>query len=371
MSGQIFNVDEPKNISEFQTTAAQAQAEAKTGALAREVEANAEQAKDVALNAAFVAQAKVPELTGQSATDRLTTEASVKTGQAVNEGQRSVEEAKVAGAGYVEQAKSMASSTVAAAQSYMPAGSGPNNSITTGDVVSGLQAGANAAYVTGKQILSTAQETAQPYINSAATAAQPHLEKARDVAASYLPGSTTTQTAPVEGNLGKDTPRASIPYSTLFPCIIPGADNDDAPRQAAQEHPEDEEHYKRAARHAAENTDDHRPVSDEEVSNAKEAHQKIYKDNNKDNLERHGSDAVGGAVVTEVMQKVMASGGDIDIKSLMPLVMSEASKLLGGNADPGFKGEVMQKVTMLALKSQLSSGGGGGGGMASLLNKFL
>jgi hypothetical protein len=65
--------------------------------------------------------------------------------------------------------------------------------------VSGLQAGANAAFETGKQILATAQETAQPYLAAAQETAQPHLVKAKDVAASYLPGSTTTQTAPVEG----------------------------------------------------------------------------------------------------------------------------------------------------------------------------
>ncbi|KAJ6520014.1 hypothetical protein C8R45DRAFT_44462 [Mycena sanguinolenta] len=147
------------------------------------------------MNAAFVAQSKGPELTGQSATDRLTTEASVKTGNAVDQGREDVEAAKVTGAGYVEQAKNMASNAVAAAQSYIPPGSGPDGAHTAGDVVSGLQAGANAAYTTGKQML----ETAQPYIASAAEAAQPHLVKAKDMAASYLPGSTTTQTAPVEG----------------------------------------------------------------------------------------------------------------------------------------------------------------------------
>ncbi|KAJ6575308.1 hypothetical protein B0H19DRAFT_636457 [Mycena capillaripes] len=203
MSGQIFNVEESSRPSEFQTTAAQAQAEAKTGSIAREVEANADQAKDVAENAAFVAQSKGPELTGQSATDRLQTEASVKTGAAVDQGQHDVEAAKAAGAGYVEQAKTMASnavnSAVSTAQSYIPPGSGPDGAHTTGDVVSGLQAGANAAYETTKQILTTAGQTAQPYLAAAQETAQPHLTKAKDVAASYLPGSTTTQTAPVEG----------------------------------------------------------------------------------------------------------------------------------------------------------------------------
>jgi len=199
MSGQIFNVEEASHPSEFQTTAAQAQAEAKTSTIAREVEANADQAKDVATNAAFVAQSKGPELTGQSATDRLQTEASVRTGAAVDQGQQDVAAAKAAGAGYVDQAKNLASNALASAQSYIPPGSGPDGAHTTGDVVSGLQTGATAAYETGKQILTTAAQTAQPYIASAAEAAQPHLVRAKDAAVSYLPGSTTTQTAPVEG----------------------------------------------------------------------------------------------------------------------------------------------------------------------------
>ncbi|KAJ7040422.1 hypothetical protein C8F04DRAFT_1178150 [Mycena alexandri] len=213
MSG-IFNVEEPSKNAEFQTTAAQAQVEAKTGPIAREIEANAEQAKDVAQNAAYVAQAKGPELTGQSAADRLQTEAAVKTGAAVDQGQQDFEAAKATGAGYVEQAKNLASNAVASAQSYIPPGSGPNGQHTAGDVVSGLQAGATAAITTTKDILVAAHDTAKPYVISAAetakpyvvsaaetvqSTAQPHLEKARDVAASYIPGTTTTQTAPVEG----------------------------------------------------------------------------------------------------------------------------------------------------------------------------
>ncbi|KAJ7170066.1 hypothetical protein C8R46DRAFT_222473 [Mycena filopes] len=197
MSG-IFNVEEGKS-AEFQTTAAQAQVEAKTAPIAREIEANAEDAKLAAEKAASVAQSKGPELTGQSATDRLTTDASIKTGAAVDQGKQDVESAKAASAGYVDQAKQVGLNALATAQSYIPPGSGPNGQHTAGDVVSGLQAGATAAITTTKDILVAAHETAKPYIASAAETAQPHLEKARDTAASYLPGSTTTQTAPVEG----------------------------------------------------------------------------------------------------------------------------------------------------------------------------
>ncbi|KAJ7786511.1 hypothetical protein B0H16DRAFT_34505 [Mycena metata] len=224
----IFNVPEPTKEAEFQTTAAQAQADAKTAPIAHEIEANAEQAKDAAQNAAHVAQSKGSELTGQTAADRLQTDVAVKTGAAVDQGQQDFEAAKASGAGYVEQAKTMASNAVASAQSYIPPGSGPNGQHTAGDVVSGLQAGATAAISTTKDILVAATETAKPYVLSAAetakpyvvsaagtvqstaasaagtvqSTAQPHLERARDAAASYLPGSTTTQTAPVEG---KDT----------------------------------------------------------------------------------------------------------------------------------------------------------------------
>ncbi|KAJ7446465.1 hypothetical protein B0H11DRAFT_380315 [Mycena galericulata] len=210
MSGQIFNVEESSHPSEFQTTAAQAQANAPTAPIAREVEANAEQVKEVAENAAFAAQAQGPALTGQSATDRLQTDASIKTGAAVDQGRSDVEAAKATGAGYVEQAKNLVASAatgaVTTAQSYLPPGSGPNGEHTTGDVVTGLQNAGSAALSTGSAALATtkeylvaAQTTAQPHLERARDIAQPHLEHARDVAASYMPGTTTTQTAPVAG----------------------------------------------------------------------------------------------------------------------------------------------------------------------------
>ncbi|KAJ6575306.1 hypothetical protein B0H19DRAFT_1344221 [Mycena capillaripes] len=156
-------------------------------------------------------------------------------------------------------------------------------------------------------------------------------------------------------------------------------ENQHAVSHAAQENPEDEEHYRRAAQHAANNTvrlpsdpiaysEEHRPLSDEEADRAKDAHQKIYHE--KADVESMGSDAVGGAVITQVMKTMSSSGGGGGTDQLMSMAFTEASKLLGGGADPGFKGEVMQKVAMMALKSQLS-GGGGGGGMMTILQKFM
>jgi len=144
--------------------------------------------------------------------------------------------------------------------------------------------------------------------------------------------------------------------------------NQHAVSHAAQENPEDEEHYRRAAQHAANNTEEHRPLSDEEADRAKDAHQKIYHE--KADVESMGSDAVGGAVITQVMKTMSSGGGGGGTDQLMSMAFTEASKLLGGGADPGFKGEVMQKVAMMALKSQLS-GGGGGGGMMTILQKFM
>ncbi|KAJ7631129.1 hypothetical protein FB45DRAFT_917595 [Roridomyces roridus] len=208
MSG-IFNVQEPEHLSEFQTTAAQAQAEAQTSTIAREVEENAEHVKDVAHDAANAALKHGQSLTGQTAGDRLQNDASLKTSAAIEEGRANVEEAKATGATYLDQAKSLAANAAATAQTaattaattavetaqaYLPPPSGADGKHTASDVVTGLQNAGTAAYATTKEYLAAAQTTAQP-----------HIEKARDVAASYLPaGAHTTQTAPVSMG-GKDT----------------------------------------------------------------------------------------------------------------------------------------------------------------------
>ncbi|KAJ7751306.1 hypothetical protein DFH07DRAFT_533084 [Mycena maculata] len=191
MSG-IFNVEESSHPSEFQTSAAEAQAHAPTSTIAREVEANANEVANAAQDAAAAAQTKGTALTGQSPLDRLHNDASVKTSQAVDQGKANVNAAKATGASYIEQAKTIAtnaaSTVTQTAQSYLPPPSGENGQHTTGDMVAGLQNAGSAALATTKEYLAAAQTTAQP-----------HLEKARDVAATYMPGSATTQTAPVSG----------------------------------------------------------------------------------------------------------------------------------------------------------------------------
>ncbi|KAJ7040423.1 hypothetical protein C8F04DRAFT_1312907 [Mycena alexandri] len=145
--------------------------------------------------------------------------------------------------------------------------------------------------------------------------------------------------------------------------------HDETVSHAAAQHPDDEEYYKQASHHAQQNTEDHRPVSDDEIEEGKQAHAQIYQQGNKDNLQEMGSSAVGGAVITQVMKQFSGGGGG-NPQDFMAIAMTEASSLLGGGADPGFKGEVMKKVAMMALKSQMG-GGGGGGGMMTILQKFM
>ncbi|KAJ6604846.1 hypothetical protein DFH09DRAFT_1123935 [Mycena vulgaris] len=144
-------------------------------------------------------------------------------------------------------------------------------------------------------------------------------------------------------------------------------DHEHTVNKATQENPDDAEYYQQASQHVANHTDQHRPPSDDEAEEAKQAHHKIYKKGETDNMESMGADAVGGAAATEAIQKFLSGGGG-DQKDLVAFAMTEASKLLGGNADPGFKGMVMQKAAMMAFKSQL---GGGGGGMMTVLQKFM
>ncbi|KAJ7170065.1 hypothetical protein C8R46DRAFT_1091021 [Mycena filopes] len=145
------------------------------------------------------------------------------------------------------------------------------------------------------------------------------------------------------------------------------ASHEETVSKASAQNPEDEEYYKEASRHAHDNKEEHRPVSDDEVEEGKQAHAQIYQQGNKDNLESMGSSAVGGAVITQVMKQFSGGGGGKQ-EDFMAIAMTEASSLLGGGADAGFKGEVMKKVAMMALKSQMS---GGGGGMMSIMQKFM
>ncbi|KAG6840908.1 hypothetical protein C0991_003250 [Blastosporella zonata] len=123
-TGHIFNVPEAhgKEAVEYETTAAEAQIEAPTSRIARQVEVNAEHVHDAAHDAADVAKHRGPELTGATPTpaDKFQQQVSAKTDAAVAEGHRDVDAGKAAGAGYVVQAKELVEKAISTAQSYLP-----------------------------------------------------------------------------------------------------------------------------------------------------------------------------------------------------------------------------------------------------------
>ncbi|THV07551.1 hypothetical protein K435DRAFT_788459 [Dendrothele bispora CBS 962.96] len=218
-SGKIFNVEEPTGADavKFETTAAAAQIEAPNAAASRAVEKNAEIAQDAANTAAAAAKSFGKEFTGEppSTTEKLQTQAQEITNTAVSEGKQDVEVAKATSAGYVDQAKAMASVAVTTAQNYISSATGATSDTTqsrstttaTGSgpgVVSQLQSGANVALETTKGYLATAQQTVQP-----------HIEKGVNVASNYI-GSLQQQANPNTGTGAKDSdiPATSAPLES-------------------------------------------------------------------------------------------------------------------------------------------------------------
>lgn len=107
------------------------------------------------------------------------------------QGQADVETAKVQGQSYLDQAKSLAGSALATAQSYLP-NSNPvthpptGSSTTSTDTLAQIQAGAATALATGKEYLDSAQTAAQPHIERAVEAAQPHINRVSEAASNYM-----------------------------------------------------------------------------------------------------------------------------------------------------------------------------------------
>ncbi|KAL0951525.1 hypothetical protein HGRIS_008209 [Hohenbuehelia grisea] len=216
-SGKIFNVAEPQGAEQvqFETTAATAQVDAPSSTIAREVEHNAERAHDAALQAASSAKMHGALLTGETTTaaGQFKHEASATTNAAVAQGQHDVEAAKAAGAGYVEQAKALAGSALATAQSYLPAAVGGTSNTTTTTTDHSAPTATGTASETLTNIASTVQagavsalETAKGYVAAAhetgLSAAQPHLEKAKETVQANLPIGTQPQVAPPASSTG-------------------------------------------------------------------------------------------------------------------------------------------------------------------------
>ncbi|KAF9270581.1 hypothetical protein L218DRAFT_952683 [Marasmius fiardii PR-910] len=216
-TGGIFNIPESQGAEQvkFETTAAMAQAEAKTSESARKVEKNADQAQHAAEDAAAAARSLGKDFTGEATplTNQLQYQAKQTTDAAVKEGQRDVEAAQAAGKGYVQQAKTMvanvAASVNATVQPYIAELTGATDSTTATDrsapngsnVVSQLQSGATAAVQTGKEYIAAAQQAARPHFDNATNAAQNYLHNLQDqgkTGTGAPPGNIPATTAPLE-----------------------------------------------------------------------------------------------------------------------------------------------------------------------------
>jgi len=212
-TGQIFNVAKPTGTEQakFKTTASEAERGALNRTVAKEVEQNAEQAQDVARQAALAAHSMGPEMTGEmSAVEVLKSQAQRTTNAAVAEGQANIQSAKATGAGYLEQASTMASEALASARSYIP-GHGQHDPNTTAGqndrgpasgVGSQLQSGGATALSTAKEYISAAQTAAQPHVDSARTTLQPHIDSAAAAAQPHIDWAKET----VQGYVGGGNP---------------------------------------------------------------------------------------------------------------------------------------------------------------------
>ncbi|KAF8922094.1 hypothetical protein CPB85DRAFT_20165 [Mucidula mucida] len=219
-SGKVFNVVEPTGAerSQFETSAADAQANAPTAGAARQVEKQADAATAAAHAAAETAQAKGRQFTGEppSALDKLQSQAKDVTNDAVSEGKQDVQAAQATGAGYVDQVKSLAEQAVQTAQQYIPsatakpretptAGAGASG---TGNIPTQLQAGATTALETAKGYISTAQSAAQPHIDKA----MEYIQGVQQQGSTAKPGEVPPSTAPLESgqHVGGPYPTADV-----------------------------------------------------------------------------------------------------------------------------------------------------------------
>lgn len=229
-TSQILNANEPHGIERVQreTTAGEAHMEAQENGVGTQVGHNVEVAHEAAQQAASSAKMHGQAWTGEpnTAAAQFRHEVTAKTDEAVGQGQHDVEEAKAVGAGYVEQAKTMASNVLATAQSYLPTslsgggstdGSGNGTSFTdtvvstASTIASTVQSGATTALDSAKEFAATAHqagvEAAAPHIENAKNAMHPASGGIQPPASSTgIPASS----APLQ--VGKET--IDTPYAT-------------------------------------------------------------------------------------------------------------------------------------------------------------
>jgi len=212
-------------LRRHETTAAYAQKNAPSPAVAQQIEQNVDNAQEAAYHAAAAAPHKVPGASAglPSALDTLEQQSSAKTEAAVAEGKQDVHAAKAAGASYLEQVKEVATAAYNTAASYLPTtltGAEQPTSSTPSTSTSGIaSASGTASYVAQAAVTTatTAQQTLastqiflqphidaakaaiQPHVDSLVSAAQPHVEKAASTAQSQL----DTATAAIQPHLDK------------------------------------------------------------------------------------------------------------------------------------------------------------------------
>ncbi|KIK94754.1 hypothetical protein PAXRUDRAFT_142190 [Paxillus rubicundulus Ve08.2h10] len=243
LQGSISNVEEAQGVDRVQheTTAASAQAEAPTPEVARQVEKNAVQAKEVAEKAALAAKGMGPEITGEplSGFDVLKRESAAKTNAAVVEGQHDTQSAIGASERYFNQAKSVVGSVFASARDILrgrtdgqihPQGSStgiatPESTNLRGkadDVLASLQSTAGSAIGTTQQYLASAQATAQPHGEStgealesraaaAKAAAQLHIDEARETTHGHLGIGAKSGAVTPPASARSDRPLTNLP----------------------------------------------------------------------------------------------------------------------------------------------------------------
>ncbi|KIY69166.1 hypothetical protein CYLTODRAFT_442864 [Cylindrobasidium torrendii FP15055 ss-10] len=194
-TGKIFNIQQDGPDSQFQTTAAQAQADAPTATESRKVEDNAEAAKISAQEVADFAQSKGKEFTGEppTATEKLQSQAKGIADTAVAEGKQDVNAASASAESYLDQAKAIANQVLASAQAtaqqYIP-------DSTTGQTKDASSAGTGGLSGQLKDQGAAAIEAAKEYLAQAQTAAQPTIEKAKEYLASVQGQSQTAHPTP-------------------------------------------------------------------------------------------------------------------------------------------------------------------------------
>ncbi|RDB28669.1 hypothetical protein Hypma_015787 [Hypsizygus marmoreus] len=421
--GTIFNVPEAQGTERvgLETTAANAQIEAANSSVAREVEANAEQAQDVAHDAADAAKSKGPDFTGTppSAIDQFEQQAKKKTDAAVAEGQHDVEAVKAASAGFIDEVKALAASAISTVESYLAAGvSGHPTGTQTGEshpsgIVPSLQSGAATAVETAKQYLASAQEVAHPHIEHAKDTAQGYLGIAETQPTSQTPASSTgipaTSAVLESGPHTVDTPYPSTtttagtnvedsfmnlakkgyeaysdsqtdvsktgghefnsPDNTAktsgnnVPSFI---DPDEAVQSAQKEGSGERSLFETALGFLGDNKKEHeKPLDEESVTRA---HEKAYTEGNAGNL---SASSLGSAAALQVLKQFTSGGkssGSGSQTQLISMAMAEATKLFdkSGGAASGNKQDAVNGAAMTVMKLLVQSKFGGGGSSTTI-----